>query len=242
MHRYCTLLIALALVFLVAGCDKDSDPQETEEAELQVVSVEPPGGTIASNVSVTVVFSKKVESATMKFGGTPVSAVTHDNKTYVISPLTIEKAASILGVDLDCVGDPPTLGPLMLTIEAEDDFGQNLAGFAPIEFALVAPDFWPPRVCGVECDPMKGAVDVDPAEYPIELVVAFNEPMTEAKVLSTDPKFDFAEEFTELDKKLEIKFLDYNMPYGTEFKIRLSATDRAGNSSNLDYWFTTMTK
>jgi len=83
---------------------------------------------------------------------------------------------------------------------------------------------------------------VDPQEYSEKLEVAFDEPLMEAEVLSTDPEFPFTAELMEGSEILEIKFLDYTMPKETKFTIRLEATDLAGNWAEIEYTFTTMVK
>ena len=164
--------------------------------------------------------------------GAPVLAKTSNNKVYRFE-------VSIPGEELECMnaGD---YREYTMNIEATDEAGQSLEGFTPLNFVIVIPDFWPPRVCGVECDPRKGAVDVDPEEYTEKLIVAFNEPLAEAEVLSTDPEFDFTLNFSEDRRVMEVRFLNYTMPYGTEFRITVSATDLAVNIAEDTYWFITM--
>jgi hypothetical protein len=39
---------------------------------------------------------------------------------------------------------------------------------------------------------------------------------------------------------MEVRFLNYIMPYETEFRITVSATDLARNIAEDTYWFTTI--
>ncbi len=85
-------------------------------------------------------------------------------------------------------------------------------------------------------------MDVDPAEYPEKLILVFSEPLMKAEVISTKPEFPFTVELTEDANALEITFLDYIMPGGKTFIIKLAATDLAGNRAELEYSFTTIAK
>jgi len=227
--RYLSFPILIISLSMLMGCGEDSEPQETE---LRVVSVSPRGGNIGLNGFIIVTFSKKVASVTIMLNGAPVQAKTSNNKVYRFK-------VSIPDEELECMnaGD---YREYTMNIEATDEAGQSLEGFTPLSFFIVIPDFWPPRVCGVECNPRKGAVDVDPEEYPEKLIIAFNEPLAEVDVLSTYPQFDFALDFSEDRSVMEVRFLNYTMPYETEFRITVSATDLAVNIAEDTYWFTTM--
>jgi hypothetical protein len=229
--RYLSFLMLITSFSMLMGCGEDNGPQETE---LRVVSVYPRGGNIGLDGSVIVTFSKKVASVTITLNGAPVPAKTSNNKVYRFE-------VSIPDEELECMnaGD---YREYTMNIEATDEAGQSLEGFTPLNFVIVIPDFWPPRVCGVECDPRKGAVDVDPEEYTEQLIIAFNEPLVEAEVLSTDPEFDFAFNFNEGRSVMEVRFLNYAMPYETEFRITVSATDLARNTAEDIYWFTTIAR
>ncbi len=233
--------MAIACLFiLVAGCNEDNEPEEPKETKLRVVSVAPSGGNLPgwpdSRVTITVTFSRKVVSPTIMLNGTPVCASTANNKTYkvVINPISEE--------EYECMNAGDSVN-LTLTIEATDEAGQSLEGFTPLEFMAVIPDFHPPTICGVKCVPRKGMLGVDPEEYTEKLIVAFNEPVTGIEVTSIRPMFDFTLNLMEDRSTLEIKFLDYTMPYETYFEIEISATDMAGlGSEDMQYWFTTMAK
>jgi hypothetical protein len=108
------LCIALITSVLILGCGEDNELQETDEAELSVVSVAPAGGDIAANAVIALTFSKKVSSATIMINGAPVPAQTTDGKVYTFTPR-----------------GP---GSFTLTVEAEDEAGQQLTGFSPLEF------------------------------------------------------------------------------------------------------------
>ena len=229
--RYLSLLMLITSLSMLMGCGEDNEPQETE---LRVVSVFPRGGNIGLGGSVIVTFSKKAASVTMMLNGAPVQAKTSNGKIYRFE-------VSIPDEELECMnaGD---YREYTLNIEATDEAGQSLENFTPLNFVIVIPDFWPPRVCGVECDPRKGAVDVDPEEYTEQIIIVFNEPLAEVEVLSTDPEFDFILNSSEESGMMEVTFLNYTTPYETEFRITVSATDLAGNIAEDIYWFTTRAK
>ncbi len=219
------LLLIISLFILMLGCEDEYQPRE-RKLEVYVETFVPVGA------PVHVIFNKKVASANIMVNGTPVSAKTSDNKVY-------ELEISIPGEELECMnaGD---YKEYTVNIEATDEAGQSLENFTPLNFAIVIPDRWPPTVCGVECDPRKGAVDVDPGKYTEKIIIAFNEPLVKAEVLSTDPEFDFTLNFSEESSMMEVRFLNYTMPYEKEFRITVSATDLAGNTAEDIYWFTTI--
>jgi hypothetical protein len=97
-------------------------------------------------------------------------------------------------------------------------------------------------ICSSECVPRNRAVDVDPEEFPEGIIVAFSDPVSEAEVLSTQPEFSFTANLIEKRMKLEIKFVDYTMPYETEFRIRIHVDGPAGFPKELKYSFTTKAK
>ena len=99
-----------------------------------------------------------------------------------------------------------------------------------------------PEIDGYECKPKDGESNVDPNDYPEKFVIAFNEALYQARIVSTRPEFPFTDELSEDRMTLEISFVDYTMPYETEFVIALDATDLGGNTTYLQYSFTTMVK
>jgi hypothetical protein len=220
-----SLLLIISLFIPMLGCEDEYQPSE-KKLEVHVDTFAPLG------VPIYVEFNKKVASVTIMLNGAPVPAKTSNDRVYRFE-------VSIPDEELECMnaGD---YKEYTMNIEATDEAGQSLEDFTPLNFAIVIPDYWPPRVCGVKCDPRKGSVDVDPEEYVEKLIIAFNEPLVEAEVLSTDPEFDFTLNFSEDRSVMEVRFLNYIMPYETEFRITVSATDLARNIAEDTYWFTTI--
>lgn len=219
------LLLITSLLILMLGCEDEYQLSE-EKLEAHVDLVSPLG------VPLYVEFNKKVASVTIMLNGAPVPAKTSNNMVYTFE-------VSIPDEELECMnaGD---YQEYTMNIEATDESGQSLEIVTPLKFAIAIPDYWPPRVCGVKCDPRKGAVGVDPEEYPEKLIIVFNEPLAEVDVLSTDQEFDFTLNFSENRSVMEVRFLNYTMPYETEFRITVSATDLTGNIAEDTYWFTTI--
>ena len=110
MRYFSCLILLVSLIILILGCDSDSESLETE---LKVI-VAPRGGEIASNATITVIFSRPVASASIMINGSEVSATSFDNRVFTFHP----------GVE----------GELIVTIEAEGGDGEALEGFVPVTY------------------------------------------------------------------------------------------------------------
>jgi hypothetical protein len=224
--RIFALLTAASMLIWIAGCGEEEAEEEAGPPPSVDTVTLSEGQQIAGNASITVSFSKAVESADITVSGATGTVTGLPGKTAIWTP----------SPDI-----PP--GAHTLTITAEDSAGQGLdPAFTPVNFTAIAPDPDPPVLDDAKCDPKNGADGVDPADYPEKIEIAFNEALSAAKVTAAEPEFKSTEELSADGKVLTITFLQYSMPNETEFVITVSATDLAGNTAELEYGFTTMEK
>jgi hypothetical protein len=217
-HLFYPILI-ISLLTLISSCAEDPEPKPEVTEPPRVVSTVPPEGGI-NPPNAMVWFTLDKEMASVAITGAAGSTVI-DGKRVGFTP-----------------SPPLPKGTVTLTITGTDMQGGELEEFT-LTFAAVS-IVCPPVLDGRECDPMDGAANVDPGEYPEGLKVAFNEDLKHAKITFTKPEFDFT--LTITDHKLMIEFVDYTMPYETKFEIGITATDLAHNSGDVIYSFTTTAK
>ena len=206
----------------MAGCGGDEEEEDKGDPPTVVDYGIAEGAQVAGNQAITVTFSKAMGSVTITVTGAAGTTVV-SGKTATWTP----------------TGAIPA-GNHTMTVDGEDTFGQALEGATPVNFTAVAPDTTPPAIDDANCDPKNGADGVDPADYPEQLVIAFTEELSDAKITAKDPDFKSTEELA--GNTLTVKFLQYSMPNETEFKFTIAATDKAGNKADLEYGFTTMAK
>lgn len=229
------LILSISLVVLIAWCGP-----EYQESRLRVWYDDifvgfPP----TPESEVVVGFNRRVASANIMIDGAPVDAVTDDNKTYIISIWTI---CSLLGLQYDCISRNDFPLNLTMTVEAEEEVGQELQVFT-IDLCISHLDTYSWSICGRECAPKNHSYDVDPEDFPEGLTVAFNDPVGVAEVISVQPTFSFESNLAEDRKKLEIKFIDYTMPYATNFIVIIHVEGGSlffGGPEDLLYSFATM--
>jgi hypothetical protein len=222
MRAYLCLLIAISSSVLMLGCEEEKE-ELIPLVPPKVVNTNPKeGDKIRGNASIIATFSKKMKFAEISVSGAE-GVTTLKDATAVWMP-----------------SQPMSPGTYTLMITGADMSGQELVGFEPITFEVGFDTEPHPGIDNDKSDPKDGAIDVDPESYSEKLVVSFNEPVSEVKVVKTDPEFPFTTELIYGWMTLEIRFQGYNMPNNTKFTIVLDATDMAGNKTTLVYSFTTI--
>jgi hypothetical protein len=220
--RIFALLMAASMLLWIAGCGDDDDDDDEDTTPPAFISSVPAEGAvdIAGNAVVTFTFDEDIATATLVSGGTGVVAAVGTAVTFTPG-----------------AGTPLGPGPVTLTISAEDAAGN--ATTATVNFTAKEPDPDPPVLDGPSCVPKDGASGVDPAGM-TELVIAANEDLSDARVLSTDPEFNFTDEVA--GKLVTLTFLQWSPPNETTVTVELEMTDLAGNPGTVTYSFTTMAK
>jgi hypothetical protein len=216
------LLMAASMLIWIAGCGEDDE----EEAEPPVVQSTNPaeGGSIPANASISVTFDQTMESVEITIPGVTGTITGIPGKTATFKP-----------------AQPMAEGAHAATITGTSKDGADLEAVT-VNFTATALDEEPPTLVGASCDPNDGEDGVDPADYPEAIEIALNDNVgvTEAKVIASEPEFDFLPEFS--DGVLTLTFMQYSMPNEQTFEITVEAKDAAGNVAELDYSFTTMAK
>ena len=148
-------------------------------------------------------------------------------------PLTEEELLDIIGPQLANTND---------TSEPSTD-GDTLGISAqPTTPPANVSDTTPPRINGGKCVPKDGVQGLNPLGLK-KLTIVFDEPVVEARVISVDPRFPYAKNLSWDGMVLTLTFLDgYEMSFETEYRITLSAKDKAGNEGKLEYEVTTMVR
>jgi hypothetical protein len=227
--RIFALLTAASMLIWIAGCGDDDDDDDDAGPVPKVVSVSiAEGGSVGGTQPIQVTFSKKVDDG---------------NITIAVSGATGSVAWDAAGKVATWTPSPAmSEGAHTLTVSGTDAGDQELENPTTINFTATVPDTEAPTLDGGNCDPADGSKGVDPGDYGEAIVVAAkdNVGVTEMKVISTDPEFNFTPDFA--DGKLTLSFMKYSMPNETEFTIKVEAKDGSGNSAELDYSFTTMAK
>jgi hypothetical protein len=218
--RISALLTATLMVFLMVGCGGSDDDTTKDTLKPTLASSTPAsGGTMASNGTVTLVFSEKMGSATVN-GAAAVNS--GDGKTWNWSATGLSAGASTLKV-------------------GGADVAGNKLDEVSISVTVTAPDTTAPDIAATSA-PKNGATGVDPATV-TKIVIVFTEAMGEAKVDSFEPadaKIDSALS----GDTLTISFLGgYKLSNEMTVKATLSGKDKAGNAlKTTTYTFATMKK
>lgn len=218
--RIFALLVAASMLLWIAGCGGDDDDDDTADTTppALVSSVPAAGGTQAGNAAVTLTFDENVDSATVVSGGTGTAVPAGTVVTFTPSPAF-------------------AAGAVTLVISVKDAAGNETQ--ATVSFTATTPDTTPPALDGSACVPADGESGVDPSGM-TELVIAFDEDLSAAKVTSTDPDFKFTDKLA--GKLLTLTFLQWSPPNETTITVGVDATDMAGNTTSAEYSFTTMAK
>lgn len=207
MKKCFYLIFSIGFIALLHGCDEDSEP-EVDPGPPKVVSTVPTqGAETAGNAAVTFALNKPLAEANVA-GAAGTTRIAGRVVTFTPSPFL------------------PT-GSVTLTLTGVDESGQKLEPFALSFIATEGCGGSMPTILDAKCMPENGAAEVDPQEYTEKLTIVFSERLAEAIVVTTEPEFPFEAVLNE--DTLEIRFLDYAMPYETEFTIKLYARDFAGN-------------
>ncbi len=215
------LILSIGFFVLIYGCDEEPEPK-ADLSLPEVLSTVPAQGTeVPGNVAITFTLNKPLAEAQVK-GATGTTSTAGKYVVFTPSP-------------------PYPAGQVTLTLTGTDSYGQELDEFT-LQYTAVSCGCGPPMIVGYECKPKDGETNVDPNEYPEKLVITFDDLLREARVVSTKPEFPFTDKLSEDRMSLEISFVDYTMPYETEFVIGLSVADMAGDRGDVDYSFTTMVK
>jgi hypothetical protein len=218
--RIFALLMAASMLLWIAGCGDDDDDDDDEDTTppALISSVPAAGGTAAGNAAVTMTFDEDIASATVVSGGTGAAVPAGTVVTFTPSPAL-------------------PAGAVTLVISVKDAAGNETQ--ATLSFTAIEPDPDPPVLDGPSCVPKDGESGVDPAGM-TELVIAANEDLSDAKVKSTDPEFNFTDK-TE-GKLVTLTFLQWSPPNETTVTVELEMIDLAGNPATVTYSFTTMAK
>lgn len=216
------LILSIGFFALIYGCDEEPEPKADLRLPEVVSTVPSQGASVPGNAMITFTLNKPLAEAQVEVEG-------------ATGNISIVGKAVIF-----TLSEPYPAGPVTLTLTGTDRYGQELEEFT-LQFTA-ASCCHGPEIDGAECKPKDGEVNVAPDEYPEKLVIAFDEDLSNAKVVSIKPEFAFTDALGEDGKTLEISFVDYTMPYETGFTIALEATDLSGNVSSLEYSFKTMVK
>lgn len=232
MRRYIRLRFAIGFLVLALGCGEEK-PKEVGPPKI-ISTVPLAGGIIASNSAINVAFDREMSQVEINVSGEEGHTHLAANQATWIplrSSLSTQSAYDILSRPAGPCWGPMDKGPHTFTVTGVDKNGQELEDFGPVNFSVVHPDCMPPGIYGEKCEPANGAIEVDPERYREKLIVAFDEPMAEVKVFSTDPEFHFTAELSEDSMSLIISFSGgYTMPAGTKFSIELVGADLAGHA------------
>ena len=215
------LILSIGFFALIYGCDEEPEPKVDLSLPKVMSTVPAAGGTQSGNAAIIFTLNKPLAEAQVKGAAGAISIA---GKVVTFTP-------------------SPTLpgGSVTLTLTGTDESGQELEEFT-LQFTALMHHCLGPEIDGAECKPKDGEVNVDPDEYPEKLVIAFTEDLSDVRVVSIKPEFTFTDAVGEDGRTLEISFVNYTMPYETEFVIGLRSTDLAGNSEDVEYSFTTMVK
>jgi hypothetical protein len=204
--RIFALLVAASMIVMMVGCGED---EELDPMEVKTVSVAE-GATIAGNSTITVSFSNALDSADIQVSGAAGTTAV-SGKTATWTP----------------TGDIPP-GAHTLSGSGTDADGQS-ADIGPVNFTAAAADNEAPTLDDDSCDPKNGADGVDPADYPESIFIALSDNIgvTEAKIVSRSPEFNYTEELGA--DGLTVNFLKYNLSNEETIEITVMVSDAAGN-------------
>jgi hypothetical protein len=216
--RISALFTATLMVFIMVGCGGDDTSTDDTKAPTLVSSTPATGGTMASNGTVSLVFSEKMGSVTVNGSAATAEA---DGKTF--------KWSGAL-----------TVGDATLAVAGKDVAGNELAAVS-LAIKVTAVDKDAPDIAATS-SPKNGATGVDPASV-TKIVIVFTEAMGSAKVDAFEPadaKIDSALS----GDTLTISFLGgYKLSNEMTVKATLSGADTAGNAlKTTTYTFATMKK
>jgi len=223
------LVIILLTIFPLIGCGSGTDSNTEDPRGCNYIPLGPysffPGRDVPSNSCIEVTFNDKIDYA----------------------EITISEAIGITHVSDDRAIWTPSkdmsLGYHTITVYAtsgSEEYKTKTPESWPV--IVVAPDKVPPQIVDAKCDPKNSTLYVNPDDYPGGLAIAFTEPMLDIEVVSANPGFEFTERlrYPDGDVVLYVDFVDYKMPYDTEFRITLSGTDFSRNElATTEYWFRT---
>jgi hypothetical protein len=216
--RIFALLVAASMLLWIAGCgDDDDDDDDTAPPAALVSTIPDANGSQPGNSAVTFTFDAAMASATVT-GATGTVSVAGMN--VVFTPT-----------------EPYPSGSTTLSLSGKDANDNDVT--ASLTYTAEPVDLDPPVLDGPSCVPPDAATGVDPAGM-TELVIAANEDLSDAKVKSTDPEFNFTDKVE--GKLVTLTFLQWSPPNETTLTVELDITDLAGNTATVTYSFTTMAK
>ncbi|MEK7399459.1 MAG: Ig-like domain-containing protein [Candidatus Poribacteria bacterium] len=222
--RISALLTATLMVFIMVGCGGSDDETATDKVKPTLASSTPAtGGTIASNGSVTLVFSEKMGSATVN-GAAAVNS--GDGKTWNWTGTLAAGAATLKVGGADVAGNKLDEVSISVTVTAPD---------------TTAPDI------DATSDPKNGATGVDPTKV-TKMTIVFTEAMDAGIKIDAVEPADLAKQISPAlsadGKSLVISFLGgFKLSNEMTVKITLIGKDKAGNAlKTTAYTFATMKK
>ena len=222
--RIFALLTAASMLLWIAGCGGDDDDDDEKGPPPEVVSISvAEGAEVAGNASVTITFSKTMESADITVSGA-TGTTTVAGKVATWTP----------------TADMPA-GAHTLTGTGTDKEEQTV-DIGPVNFTATAPDTVAPTIVDGDCEPENGDDGVDPADVTETIVIVFSEDMASVTVESMVPDINIDDELD--GDTLTIQFLGgASLGNETDVVIELSGADLAGNDlADDEYSFTTMAK
>lgn len=225
--KYVLFISVLSTIPLLIGCSEDSGNTEQEGHDTYIPFVEViaigPGWEIPANSSIILVFNMAIDHAEISVSESAGDTRIRGDQAIWTPKIAMSQGAHILSVYAE-FGD--------LRMENAEKF----------EFKAVTPDNVQPRIDNTRSNPVNEATDVNPDDYLRGLAIAFTESMLDIEVVSANPGFEFTERlrYSDGDMLLYLDFVDYKMPYDTEFRITLSGTDFSRNElATTEYWFRT---
>lgn len=216
--RTLAIVMAALLAVYAVGCGGDDvDDGDGDTAEATFNGADPAsGGELAAN-----------ENITLKFTGSP-GTITADAGT--VSGRTIA---------------PPdggfALGELTIKITWENgpDDGE---GSDSITYTVVEADVIAPEVTA--SNPENDAKDLDPAVvFQDKITITFNEAIASAEIMLSDDGNDVGWTVSIVNDTVTLTgSANQNLSNETEYKVEGTATDKAGNSGDVSFSFTTKAK
>jgi hypothetical protein len=154
------LLMAASMLFWLAGCGGDDDDDDCADAVApKVNSVSPNGGDIFLNTTITVTFSKAVDTVTITLGGAAVTPTVAGN-AYSFTPTKIGDNQALVIAASDACFDALDPAP------------------AAVSFNVGEEDTTDPELVGGDCEPEDGEDGVDPADV-TEIILVFSEDISD---------------------------------------------------------------
>jgi len=204
------------------GYESGKDSTTTDNLRPTLVSTNPAQGSIiAANGTVTMVFSEAMKEVTVA-GAAGIVTLGADGKSAVWV----------------IIGEIP-IGSVTLTINGSDKAGNKL-DTSTVALIVKATDATSPYIDDASCSPANGATGVDPNKV-AKIVIRFTETMSEAQLVSFEPKDAKIDSKFDGDKTLTISFLGgYKLSNEMEIRATVSGKDTAGNAlADNRYSFTT---